>query len=413
MQESKTGPVEVDNGSGSLAPDPTPEKDLSSILPGRGKPVKPKQVRFFGSLFGTDRGYLFVWLIERTTGQHGHAIGRHPDWLLTALDGIEHYTGTHDIYFCAQLLNSPTYRVIGPDGKMHGPRVKANVVEKLAFLWADLDICHPDKLKVAPSIVVESSPGRWQAYWLLAEPIDKYGAENIAHRIAYWHKDDGCDQSGWDLTQLLRVPGTPNYKYDDKPTVEVVEWSERRYRPEDFTGYRELPESEPGEANDEVLELPNFEPLPNPNNKYFWSFFDQVRGESPNPGARGPNGEDRSRSGRTHWFEQRCAEIGLEPGQIRTAAHQFVPAKDKDSDEPGWIDRDFRNWLRDEWPKFKDAKFTQDVEERAYILRVNEAAKEIVTDEQETASFDPPTTVGLTLGEDLADAGTDDRPFTI
>jgi hypothetical protein len=47
------------------------------------------------------------------------------------------------------------------------------------------------------------------------------------------------------------------------------------------------------------------------------------------------------------------------------------------------------------------------------MMRVNEAARVIVTDEQETAAFDPPTTMGLTLREDLADGSTDDRPFTI
>jgi hypothetical protein len=350
-----TDPPTTKNGA-TLADNPDyrssdPPEISKSILPDQGEPVNPEQAHFFETLVGPSKGYLFIWLVNRTIGQRGSAIGLYPDRLPTAIGVIEQYAETHDIYFCAQLLEDPNYRVFGTDGKMHGPRVKENVVERLSFLWADLDSCHPDKLLVTPSIVVESSPDRWQAYWLLIEPIDKYDAERLCQRIAYWHKDDGCD-SGWPLTKLLRVPGTPNHKYLDKPTVEIRRLSEDRYTVADFDVYDELPQSEAA-ANDEALELPDFAPLPHADNKYFWSFFNQVKDEPPNKGARGPGGEDRSRSGRTHWLEQRCAEIGLVPGQIRTAAYEYLPAKDKESDEPGWIDRDFINWLRDEWRSSK------------------------------------------------------------
>jgi hypothetical protein len=31
----------------------------------------------------------------------------------------------------------------------------------------------------------------------------------------------GADRGGWDLTQVLRIPGTPNLKYADKPLVRL------------------------------------------------------------------------------------------------------------------------------------------------------------------------------------------------
>src|SRR5207253_2736302 len=42
----------------------------------------------------------------------------------------------------------------------------------------------------------------------------------------------GADPSGWDLTQLLRVPGTRNHKYEDAPLVRVLQLTEARYEPE-------------------------------------------------------------------------------------------------------------------------------------------------------------------------------------
>jgi len=44
----------------------------------------------------------------------------------------------------------------------------------------------------------------------------------------------GADESGWDLTQLLRVPGTPNHKYPEAPIVKVVTLRNKRYDPEEL-----------------------------------------------------------------------------------------------------------------------------------------------------------------------------------
>ena len=41
----------------------------------------------------------------------------------------------------------------------------------------------------------------------------------------------GADKSGWDLTQVLRVPGTRNYKYPGGPTVEVCLVTDEIYHP--------------------------------------------------------------------------------------------------------------------------------------------------------------------------------------
>ena len=83
-----------------------------------------------------------------------------------------------------------------------------------AAVWADADTCHPDKFRLKPSIVVNTSPGRWHVWWLLDKPVPAAEAQALARKVYEAHKDDGCDR-GWTMTKLLRVPGTLNTKYDE------------------------------------------------------------------------------------------------------------------------------------------------------------------------------------------------------
>jgi hypothetical protein len=135
-------------------------------------------------------------------------------------------TLTH-VYFCPQLL----------DGAKR--RKKENVV-RCPVLWADLDSCNPQVLQVPASIVVQSSTGRWQAFWRMEESLSPDAAQTLCMKIAYFHADQGADRSGWDLTQLMRVPYTPNYKYGDlhtAPIVTVLTTTSALYRPSDFVAY--------------------------------------------------------------------------------------------------------------------------------------------------------------------------------
>jgi len=85
-------------------------------------------------------------------------------------------------------------------------------------LWADIDTDIPMTLEnlltqvpMKPSIVVESSPGRFHVYWVLSdflrnkELIQKYNTS-----ISEWIQD--ADHSGWDAGQLLRLPFGVNAK---------------------------------------------------------------------------------------------------------------------------------------------------------------------------------------------------------
>lgn len=108
-----------------------------------------------------------------------------------------------DIYFC-------------PHGFNRRARQKEEAVAP-AMCWADLDFSDPRKIDkdLRPTIAFESSPGRFVGLWLTDEPIP----ESLNRRLTY---AVDADHGGWDFTQVLRFPGTTNYKYKSRPRVRVL-----------------------------------------------------------------------------------------------------------------------------------------------------------------------------------------------
>lgn len=116
-----------------------------------------------------------------------------------------------EVYFCAHLLTRPR-------------RIKENAAPVLAS-WGDLDGAEVPNGKLKPTAVIESSPGKFHCYWRLSDSIPPETAEDLNKRLA--HKI-GADPSGFDLTQLLRVPGTVNHKYAGQPPVKIIDLEDTR-----------------------------------------------------------------------------------------------------------------------------------------------------------------------------------------
>lgn len=93
---------------------------------------------------------------------------------------------------------------------IHGfnkPRRKEEYAVLPKLLWADLDEVDPRKLNgTKPTLAWESSPGRFAGVWHIDRVMDKELNKRLSYSI-------GADKGGWDITQVLRVPGTMNYKY--------------------------------------------------------------------------------------------------------------------------------------------------------------------------------------------------------
>lgn len=174
-------------------------------------PALKKRQTFFHLLFRDEEGFIALARADRVNEEFHEQFYHYPDELDSALSWIDKYALQYDVYYCPQLFESRR-------------RTKENVAVTTCA-WADLDNCPPSELQVEPTVTIESSPGRYQALWVFAENISPADAEDVSRRIAYYHRDQGADTSGWDLTQLLRVPLTHNFKYftaGDLPTVNIV-----------------------------------------------------------------------------------------------------------------------------------------------------------------------------------------------
>lgn len=215
-----------------------------------------RQETFFKLVFGPiAKGFLCIAIMGPDQRGMKEEFYQYPNDLQGALDSISLHTPAYNVYFCPQLLSVKR-------------RLKENVLA-CTVAWADLDECLPKYLHIPPTITIESSPGRYQALWSFEEGQDPISAEEISRRIAYEHAKQGADKSGWDLTQLLRVPGSYNFKYANEttvpPIVEIVNVTRAMYRPSDFEEkYQKVPGLEfldlpmpkdmPRESPDEILQ---------------------------------------------------------------------------------------------------------------------------------------------------------------
>lgn len=160
---------------------------------------------FFEILFGDAEGFLFLgWRNDEGELNQFKAF-HYPDALGTALKVVELHKD-EDVYFSPMLYSVP--------------RRKKSTVTSTPVVYADTDKFDPSGFIIAPTLNVQSSEGHTHSYWVLDKT--DYAREDVARvarAIAVTHDERdaegnkiGVDPSGWDLTQLLRVPGTKNTK---------------------------------------------------------------------------------------------------------------------------------------------------------------------------------------------------------
>lgn len=162
--------------------------------------------RLLSAVWGSRKGYAFLPYKDTTEERKWHEV---PGllWNGNNIPSLEDHKS--DLYFCPVLFSK--------DKRQKEFALSTNV------LWADLDPVNPNDCRLKPSITWESSPGRYQALWFLTEEVSAEYASQLSKRIAY---ADGGDRSGWDVTQVLRIPGTHNYKYESAPEVQLL-WAKR------------------------------------------------------------------------------------------------------------------------------------------------------------------------------------------
>ena len=134
-------------------------------------------------------------------------MGRYPNLTLTSVEKL------------LQTLHSMNERGAGifvARNQCTGHRSEKNVA-RVRGIHADMDDVSEEQLAaliaaLPPSIIVESSEGRYQLYWQLAEgeTLSKDEAKAINQFISRQH---GADPAAVDVSRLLRLPGFKHMKY--------------------------------------------------------------------------------------------------------------------------------------------------------------------------------------------------------
>ncbi len=154
-----------------------------------------------------NKGYCFFSWIDRqeqSEGKKGFHDGPPFEWPTERNDIVDHMLAhqNDDLYWCPVIFGAPHRRA-------------ADAHEEYS-LWADLDEADPHRIdeQWRPTVAWETSPGRYQALWLLNDPEteDLYGAARQTGENRLMTHMVKADPSGWDITQLLRVPGWNNHK---------------------------------------------------------------------------------------------------------------------------------------------------------------------------------------------------------
>lgn len=208
-------------------------------------------MKFFDYLFGDKiQGYLCIATAHKDKSGFKENWFYWPTERVTVSNFIDSVATTHNVWFGVCLFDKE--------------KRAREFAMPATFAWADLDEVDPTSIRPAPTCVLESSEGRYQAFWRIGgDAIPAAVAQDYSRRLAY---STGADKSGWDIEQLLRVPWTLNFKYDPAPQVQLLAILEDTYDATEFdkitpvldldtdeTVEQEYPKSEELPSLDETL----------------------------------------------------------------------------------------------------------------------------------------------------------------
>jgi len=186
------------------------------------------------SVWGKRKGYVFTPTKNPKTNEWGEQSFEWPKekrkvekWV------IKSESQGYNIYWCPTLFEQPIR--------------KKEYIKGVQCLWADLDEVNPKKIghKLKPHLAYETSPKRFQCLWYLDQDYKPDEAETINRNITYHIQ---ADKGGWDLTQVLRIPGFRNFKYRNGPEGKIL-WNEQSNYSLDYFSF--VPEVEEAEDADD------------------------------------------------------------------------------------------------------------------------------------------------------------------
>lgn len=188
---------------------------------------------FFEFIFGTEgKGYLCV---TRTTRVGEDDVPNRDKYFSypEELDEMVKYCTRYShesIYFVPNLLSEKNRRK---------PAVSYGTCA-----FGDADLFPIADFRVAPSLVVQTSPTKTHTYWKITDSVDPIEIERVSHAISQAHDKATTDyDNGWSSVKLLRVPGTTHLKDASKPHKITYEVTGAVYSMEEIAAAYPLPEA--------------------------------------------------------------------------------------------------------------------------------------------------------------------------
>lgn len=256
-------------------------------------------IEFLDTVWGDGEGFVFI--PEKGSRWVEGKAYKWPDDREAIADRILK-ANDRDQYYCPNLFSETERR--------------KEYVLPLRWLYADLDSVNPKKVSLTPTLAVRSSPGRYQALWALKRPISPEKHEEVNRALTY---AVGADRGGWDLTQVLRIPGTRNYKYPSRTRVQLA-WHNHDSGPYNLKQIRTYldgvadNQGTSGQAPvpDLILPAESAKELRRRYRDRFDARCKELLGYQEIPEDTGPEG----RSGRLWELECLLLESGLEPEEV-------------------------------------------------------------------------------------------------
>lgn len=107
-------------------------------------------------------------------------------------------------------LNQEGYGIFVTINHCTGPRRRVSDVSQVRALWQDDDQHFSGEFPLEPSLVVQTSPGKYQRYWFIhpetTPTIEEW--HKVQKNMIHW----GCDPNTLDAVRVLRVPGFDHQK---------------------------------------------------------------------------------------------------------------------------------------------------------------------------------------------------------
>jgi len=257
------------------------------------------RLHFFELLFGDTEGVFTIATSDQRVPQASwkQHFFKYPDDILKIENFILKHEKTLNIYFCINLLSK--YE-----------RKKEHCLPT-NLLWADLDESNPMELKAPPPIIIRTSPDRFQGIWRLSTSLPAAQAEEYSRRLAY---STGADRSGWDLTQMLRVPFTRNWKYPDAPIIDIISIGETTAPPLVFEALED-----PTTIGAEGVEVPSDIP---PAEEVLYKYAAQIRNSAFSALFGQTPEKDEDWSSILWRLLNLCIEAGMSPEEVFSVTRQ-------------------------------------------------------------------------------------------